>query len=74
MRGSDVELDAMGEVGYLCMVIWLFLFIYLVIWFSINSVLWIRSTRPARYWGYADLKNKACGYLKSFKGMQKVHR
>ena len=30
-------------------VLWLFLFIYLVIWFSIYSVPWIRSTGPAHY-------------------------
>ena len=30
------------------MVLWSFLFIYFVIWFSIYLVLWIRSAVPAR--------------------------
>ena len=49
LKLTNCKLDRiLGLMFFGFSVVWLILFIYSVIRFSINSVLWIRSTGPAR--------------------------
>ena len=54
MSQADIQADIRFKAALLVLyffgfsVVWSFLFIYSFIWFSIYSVLWIRSSGPAR--------------------------